>query len=377
MSDQPTLKATTSTISSPDSEFGAPLCAAPAGQIADRSGRCPVLANLSARQAKAMDLLTSGTYGRPHFTLSSMNDLSALLESKLRPLTASLGSTLFKLTWKARATPSGRLIPALRGLARRTSVKGSIGWATPQARDHFPAHSLDYIAKKKLQGHGMANLNDQAMLASWPTTSVRDHKGGYHGGRIRDGKISTDTLDVTAQLATWPTPKATDGEKGGPNQKGSRGDLSMPSAAALTHWSTPKASDHQFEAVESKALRNAKHKAAGNTKGVGGLTLPMQGSLASWNTPAASDGQRGGKITPAMTGSSLTQQSQFAALSTDSGETPSGFPAGIPTYPEQLTGGPLNPAHSRWLMGLTSAWDSCAASAMRSLGRKRKDSVKS
>lgn len=34
-------------------------------------------------------------------------------------------------------------------------------FATPQARDHFPAHSPDYIAEKKAQGHGMANLNDQ------------------------------------------------------------------------------------------------------------------------------------------------------------------------------------------------------------------------
>ena len=33
-------------------------------------------------------------------------------------------------------------------------------YPTPQARDHFPPHSPEYIAKKKAEGHGMANLND-------------------------------------------------------------------------------------------------------------------------------------------------------------------------------------------------------------------------
>nr|WP_295441192.1 hypothetical protein [uncultured Thiodictyon sp.] len=34
-------------------------------------------------------------------------------------------------------------------------------WPTPQARDHFPAHTPEYIAAKKAQGHGMSNLNDR------------------------------------------------------------------------------------------------------------------------------------------------------------------------------------------------------------------------
>jgi len=34
---------------------------------------------------------------------------------------------------------------------------------------------------------------------SWPTPSARDHKGGYQGGRVRNGKVSYDTLDVAVQ----------------------------------------------------------------------------------------------------------------------------------------------------------------------------------
>ena len=33
----------------------------------------------------------------------------------------------------------------------------------------------------------------------WPTPSSRDGKGGYQGGRIRNGKISWDVLDVAVQ----------------------------------------------------------------------------------------------------------------------------------------------------------------------------------
>lgn len=50
-------------------------------------------------------------------------------------------------------------------------AKTVIGWPTPQARDHFPAHSPEYVAEKKAQGHGMANLNDVATLASGPATN--------------------------------------------------------------------------------------------------------------------------------------------------------------------------------------------------------------
>jgi hypothetical protein len=46
------------------------------------------------------------------------------------------------------------------------------GWATPTSRDHFPAHSQEYVDDKKAQGHGMANLNDQAaLLISGPTST--------------------------------------------------------------------------------------------------------------------------------------------------------------------------------------------------------------
>ena len=39
----------------------------------------------------------------------------------------------------------------------------------------------------------------QTAVKMWPTPSTRDGKGGYIGGRIRNGKVSMDTLDVAVQ----------------------------------------------------------------------------------------------------------------------------------------------------------------------------------
>ena len=45
--------------------------------------------------------------------------------------------------------------------------------------------------------HTHITLNRAVQL--WPTPSTRDYKGGYIGGRIRNGKVSRDTLDVAVQ----------------------------------------------------------------------------------------------------------------------------------------------------------------------------------
>ena len=165
-----------------------------------------VHANLSARQAKELGLLTSGTYGRRGSGSSSSAALQQYLASRLPALTRWSGSTLFNLTWKERVTPSGLRICALRASVPRTSGSGFGSWPTPRAndgtgakqppnrtggdslkqtaqlagwptctaRDHFPAHTEEYIAAKKAMGHGMANLNDLAMLAGWPTPSANE-----------------------------------------------------------------------------------------------------------------------------------------------------------------------------------------------------------
>lgn len=193
-----TLSDSISAISSPGSGDGRLPCVAQDGPTVALHGQHHAPANLSARQAKALGLLTSGTYGPPHIGLSASAALSWSLASNLAALTRTTGSTLYKLTWKPWAMPSGRLHFRLRASARRTRETVLIGWPTPIASNGRGAGNFNR--------QGGVNLQTAALLAGWPTPTATDGKGGYQGGRIRNGRLSTDRLDVAAQLAGWPTP---------------------------------------------------------------------------------------------------------------------------------------------------------------------------
>ena len=193
-----------SVTSSPESASGHTRYDALGGLTIDEFGQCLAPANLSARQVKALGLLTSGICG-PLGTISSASaNLTSSLVSKLQARVQILGSTLYTLTWKPWVTPSGRSRFRLRASVRRTSETGPTGWPTPtlpsggQTSPEGTTSTGKTPDGRKVQ----VTLKDVAALAGWPTCSVRDHKGGYQGGRIRNGQISTDTLDVTAQLAT-------------------------------------------------------------------------------------------------------------------------------------------------------------------------------
>jgi len=53
-------------------------------------------------------------------------------------------------------------------------------------------------------------------------------------------------------IALLPTPRASDGEKGGPNQRGSSGDLMLPSLVMLLP--TPTARDHKGQSARKPRI---------------------------------------------------------------------------------------------------------------------------
>lgn len=182
-------------------EAGPGLCALQDGRTTAQYGQQVAHANLSARQAKENNLMMSGTYGPPFIGLQASNALSLYLANSLQAKMQKSGSTLYKQTWKVWAMPSGRRRFRLRASVRRTSGSVLTGWPTPTASNTKNAYQdAEKVIAKKLAGR-QSNLQDFACLAGWPTPTARDGKGGYQGGRMRHGKLSTDTLDVTAQIA--------------------------------------------------------------------------------------------------------------------------------------------------------------------------------
>jgi len=180
---------------------------------------------------------------------------------------------------------------------------------------------------------------------------------GYRIPALRASALRTSDSGCTS----WPTPRTpTGGPESGERKKelgrteSGGGDLQA--VALMASWPTPRSEDG-----ESSGMRHS--------RGVADTLTAM----ASWSTPSSRDW----KDTPGMSktginpdGSKRTRLDQLPrqAQLMVSGGGQVGSPAETGKY------GQLNPAHSRWLMGLPPEWCDCAVTAMASLPRKRKRS---
>lgn len=349
---------TGSAISSPESGSGATPSASLDGRTIDPSGPPPARASRSPRRASARGQRIIATFGPSCFDSSKDAALSLRLANRLQAKTASLGSTLFELTWTNAATPAGAWCPRLAATARPIAVSGCIG-------------------------------------VPWPTTATRDWKSGETGGDPLEHNARP--LSEAALLAAWNTPRATDGSHGGPNQAG--GALSAD--VALMGWPTNRSVEtghstgNPSRAMDCKArIEDVVYLAGWSTATVNdaragcnatanrnpeakrqhpGFTLVDLAKLTGWATCKASDGE-GGRTTITAGGGNahLSIQARLAAH----GPERTGFCVGPSGWEILPASGQLNPGLSRWLMGLPPAFCDSAVTAMQSLPRRPRRSLK-
>ena len=133
------------------------------------------------------------------FHVSHLVPLDPAPETKTRDTSSPSSSTasaehdLPLFSWKtskASSRPSSRemggAIPPALQFCSMCSESWS-AWVTAQRQDYSRRQSM------------RERLTNASGSLSWPTASARDSKGGYQGGRIRNGKLSMDTLDVAVQ----------------------------------------------------------------------------------------------------------------------------------------------------------------------------------
>ena len=177
-------------------------------------------------------------------------------------------------------------------------------------------------------------------------------------GRPDDHHLSAD--DRPTQVTLFPTPRATDGTKGGPNQRGSSGDLMLPSAVMLLP--TPAVNDMgEGKTVEAWDEWTAKMKAAhGNGNGHGAsLAIEAQRLLP---TPSVADSLGGHERRGGARGDELLLKG--IAKAQEWGDYASAIarweaitrPAPAPTELGPKGSPRLSPRFTEWMMGLPDGW---------------------
>ncbi len=250
-------------------------------------------------------------------------------------------------TWpKAGGMRSGVVYERRTWVPAIVESGGSV-WLTPQTPGGGRSVSQETVEANGMTPNGKVTVGLESQTRHWPTPH------GFQAGNGPDGN------EFSTEIRQWKTPRASDGEKGGPNQRGSKGDLMLPSQAA--QWGTPSAHERTLD------QREVDH----------GIQLANQAS--EWATPQAHDIQVGnpnrvGRYGTTAGGRNLTDDAANWPTPRERDHKGEGYEDDLPSQASRQvqtpqTGQPfststrnssrrtrLNPNFVEWLMGWPIGW---------------------
>lgn len=267
------------------------------------------------------------------------------------------GSALRGEAWLTPHGMSGMEAATGKAGAGGEFAKQASQWMTPNVPNggrHVPPELI--VSKGMTEGGQKRTVGLESQTKYWATPTSSDNSN--RTTQIAPSHGITHGLVLAGQAASWPTPRGTDGTKGGPNQAGSKGDLMLPSATA--QWNANFADTSFPSDLAATDVPTAKDQ-----------------DLTMWPTPAARDAKGANSEQHAtVTGGGrkhMDQLANFVAYSplaqpTRAGQESSATNPGSPppsaskaNSTPRLLSRRLNPYFAERLMGWPLGWTSTTA----------------
>lgn len=255
-------------------------------------------ASRTPSQGSAAGMMTSAHYGPS--SAESWKSVDPPWSSSKTSLLLFSTSNQSEIDYQYWATGLRLEYSARMRSGRRTDANDSLLWPTAVTEEHRNSRTTSTKAGRSLDHESR----------EWPTPEALNEIGyQVSGGKIWP-RLGTAAMD-------WQTPKATDGEKGGPNMRDGAGNPYLPSQA--TNWQTP--------ATDSFRSRG------GDRKDEMGLDQQTR----DWATPTSRDWKDGACQNADVPENSLLGRQVLKGTGAESRKS-------------------LNPRFVEWLMGWPLGW---------------------